>query len=326
MMSFDQTIAQLNQAIQKRLASLVNQERPLSLYEPMRYALAQPGKQLRPVLLLLCAEAVGGTRDNALDAAAAIEVVHNFTLVHDDIMDHDELRRGRQTVYRRWDENVAILAGDALLVLGYQLLSQTDPRLLPVLLKIFSKSILEICEGQALDKEFEGRENISLADYFQMIEKKTGRLFELACEAGAILGNGTPQQILACKQFGAQLGRAFQLQDDLLDVTGDEKTIGKDVGSDLKEEKNTFLMIHARSHATPQQREQLQELCARHLQEQETLQEIISTFSEIGTLTAAQREIDASMADARKQLQALPASAAKSNLEQLIQKIVTRNK
>jgi len=326
MMSFDQTIAQLTQAIQNRLASLVNQERPQSLYEPMRYALAQPGKQLRPVLLLLCAEAVGGTREKVLDAAAAIEVVHNFTLVHDDIMDHDELRRGRQTVYRRWDENVAILAGDALLVLGYQLLSRTDPRFLPVLLTIFSKSILEICEGQALDKEFEGREGITLTDYFQMIEKKTGRLFELACEAGAILGNGTPQQILACKQFGAQLGRAFQLQDDLLDVVGDEKTIGKDVGSDLKEGKNTFLMIHARSHGTPQQRERLQELCARHSLEQVTLQEIISTFWEIGTLTAAQQEIDASIADARKQLQRLPASSAKSNLEQLIQKIVTRNK
>ncbi len=324
-MHCDQTLSELRDIIQRKLQDLANKTRPESLYEPIRYALAQPGKQLRPILLLLCNEAVGGSLEDAVDAAAAIEVIHTFTLVHDDIMDHDELRRGRQTVSRRWDENVAILAGDGLLVMGYERLAHLPPRHLPVLLRLYSRAILEVCEGQALDKAFELRDAISLPEYYEMIEKKTGRLFALACEAGAILGNGNPAQVTACKKFGAALGRAFQLQDDLLDVIGDEQTLGKDVGSDLEEGKKTFLLTHARMHANPQQRQELDTLCSQHPLHEAAIREIIQLFDELGTLAAAQHEIDACLTIASSQLGFLPSSNARQNLAQLLLKLARRN-
>ncbi len=311
--------------VQSRLASLIDKSEPSSLYDPMRYALAQPGKQLRPSLLMLSCEAVGGAAEKALDTALAIEVIHTFTLVHDDIMDHDELRRGRQTVHRRWDENIAILAGDGLLVLGYSLLSRVDSSHLPVILSIFSTAILEICEGQSMDKEFESRSEISLDDYYHMIEKKTGRLFALACEAGALLGDGDTQQVAALKRFGAEIGRAFQLQDDLLDVLGDQKTIGKNVGSDLEEDKKTFLITHARHFSTPLQRKKLADLTAFKPISADGLLSIISLFEEIGSIPAAKIEIRRSLESARSALELLPANAARSSLDEFLDALSLRS-
>lgn len=310
--------------IQDRLEHLITREDPRSLYDPMRYALAQPGKQLRPALLLLSCEAVGAKSEQAVDAALAIEIIHNFTLVHDDIMDHDELRRGRQTVYRRWDENVAILAGDALLVMGFGLLANLRSSDLPQLLQRFSTAILEICEGQSLDKEFEQREAITLAEYYGMIERKTGRLFELACWAGALLGGGNANQIEALGRYGADLGRAFQLQDDLLDLLGDQQTIGKDVGSDLEEDKKTFLIAHARSAATAAQWQMLLALSAAKPIDAARRQAIIALFAEIGTLAAAQEEISRSLASARAALQLLPPNSATTALEHFLDTLVQR--
>lgn len=310
--------------IQNRLDHLITRENPRSLYDPMRYALAQPGKQLRPALLLLACEAVGSEPEGAVDAALAIEIIHNFTLVHDDIMDHDELRRGRQTVYRRWDENVAILAGDALLVLGFGLLANLRSAALPQLLQRFSTAILEICEGQSLDKDFEQREAITLPEYYGMIERKTGRLFELACWAGALLGGGSSSQIEALGRYGADIGRAFQLQDDLLDLLGDQQTIGKDVGSDLEEDKKTFLIAHARSTATPAQWQRLVELAAVKPIDAARRQTIITLFAEIGTLTAAQEEIARSLSEARAALQILPPNSAAACLEHFLDTLVQR--
>ncbi|HOT96087.1 MAG TPA: polyprenyl synthetase family protein [bacterium] len=322
--TLEERLAACRALIQEHFQHLVSQDDPPELYEPMRYALAQPGKQLRPTLLLLCAEAAGGRMEQALDAALAIEVIHTFTLVHDDIMDHDELRRGRPTVHRRWDENVALLAGDGLLVLGYALLARLEPRRVPEILQLYSSAILEICEGQALDKAFETRSEISLESYYRMIHKKTGRLFALACEAGAILGGGDAGTVAALGTYGAMVGRAFQLQDDLLDVLGDEKTIGKDVGSDLEENKKTFLITHARGTASPGQRERLNELTAARPLTRERLAEIIALFNEIGSISAAHAEIGRSLQAARIALSPLPQNAASRDLTSLLETIAGR--
>ncbi len=317
-------LAGYKKLIQGRLEEVIRKGEPVSLYDPMRYALSQPGKQLRPCLLLLSCEAVGGDPEQALDGALAIEVIHNFTLVHDDIMDHDELRRGRPTVHHRWDENVAILAGDALLVLGYALLARVDSRHLPAILRTFSSAILDICEGQALDKEFETRVEVSLAQYYEMIEKKTGRLFELACQAGAMLGGGEEQTSAALACYGAQVGRAFQLQDDLLDLLGEEKTIGKDVASDLEEGKKSFLIAHARHTASPTQLMTLAALTERRPIEKERLTAIIALFEEIGTLAAARAEISRCLEKARSNLKVLPQNPAARDLEAFIGAIAER--
>ena len=317
-------LAGYKKLIQGRLEEVISKGEPASLYDPVRYALSKPGKQLRPCLLLLSCEAVGGGPEQALDAALAIEVIHNFTLVHDDIMDHDQLRRGRPTVHYRWDENVAILAGDALLVLGYALLARVESRHLPAILRTYSNAILEVCEGQAQDKEFEARAQVSLVEYYGMIEKKTGRLFELACQAGAMLGGGEEKMIAALACFGAQVGRAFQLQDDLLDLLGDEKTIGKDVASDLKEDKRSFLIAHARHAASPAQLQALAAFTGRRPIARDQLNAIIALFEEIGTLTAAREEISRSLEKARTSLGLLPHNSAARDLEAFIGAIAER--
>lgn len=321
---FSERMTTCKALIKDRFQDLVPQSDPPGLYEPMRYALSQPGKQLRPTLLLLCAEAAGGRMDQAMDAALAIEVIHTFTLVHDDIMDHDELRRGRPTVHRRWDENVALLAGDGLLVLGYSLLARLEPRRVPPILQLFSQAILEICEGQALDKEFETRAEISLEEYYRMIHKKTGRLFALACEAGALLGGGDDVTVAALGQYGAMVGRAFQLQDDLLDVLGDEKTIGKDVGSDLEENKKSFLITHARGAASPEQLERLNALTAARPITPQRLTAIIALFDEIGSLLAAREEIAHSLTAAQSALTPLAENAARRDLAGFLETIAGR--
>ena len=320
-----QKLAAYRALIQGRLAGLIDKNEPYSLYDPMRYALAQPGKQLRPLLLLLSCEAAGGTIQQALDAAIAIEIIHTFTLVHDDIMDHDELRRGRPTVQHRWDENVAILAGDGLLVLGYALLARLESIHLPVILRTFSSAILEICEGQSLDKEFENRPQICLDEYFRMIDKKTGRLFELACEAGAMLGNGNDKEVTALKRYGATVGRAFQLQDDILDLMGDEGTIGKDVGSDLEENKKSFLITHARETATPAQLQQLNDLTLIKPLTAQRLSAITALFMEIGSISAAEQEISRLLEEARQLLGSLSQNPATFSLDAFVDTIAERS-
>ncbi|HNW58362.1 MAG TPA: polyprenyl synthetase family protein [bacterium] len=322
--TLDARLASSRALVQERLEQLLPRRDPATLYDPMRYALAQPGKQLRPALLLLCAEAAGGRREPPLDAALAIEVIHTFTLVHDDIMDHDLLRRGRPTVQHRWDENVALLAGDGLLVLGYSLLARLEPGLVPEVMRLFSAAILEICEGQALDKEFETRAEISLEEYYGMIGKKTGRLFALACAAGALLGGGDAGAVAALESYGALVGRAFQLQDDLLDLLGDEKTIGKDVGSDLEENKKTFLITHARHNAHPGQLEQLAALTAVKPLTPERLAAIIALFHATGSISAARTDIARSLEAARQALAPLPQSPAREDLAAFLDAIAGR--
>ncbi len=291
----------------------------------MLYAAMSGGKLLRPILLLLACEAAGGKAENALDAAVALEFVHNFTLVHDDIMDHDELRRGRPTVHKRWDENVAILAGDGLLGMAYLALSRVTSPKAPRIFKCFSQGIMEICEGQALDKEFEERQLVSLDEYFDMIDKKTARLFSAGCEVGAILGEANEEQIVAMSHYGKMLGRAFQIQDDLLDVTAEQEVLGKDIGSDLEAHKKTFLIIYTEQRADRKELERLHKIINKKTLLREDIVEVIDIFAKCGAIEAAKEEINKALQNAKDALRPHPESEAKKHLQHLLAIIEIRN-
>jgi geranylgeranyl diphosphate synthase type II len=323
--TFTAFFKQYRDLVESRMRERLVKPAPVSLYDPMRYAVESGGKRLRPVLALMTCRAVGGEVETALDAAIAIELVHNFSLVHDDIMDRDDLRRGRPTVYKKWDESVAILAGDALLIEAYRALDTLPPDVFPTASRRFSDSILEICEGQALDKEFESSDQILTETYFEMIGKKTGRLFGLACELGALLGGGDRDQQTALSIYGERLGFAFQIQDDLLDVTADEEILGKDIGSDLQQGKKTFLFIRAWEQASPPDRALLHSLKQNTSVTPAQIREVIDLFDRTGSLKAAQKEIDLALADARNALSNLPASEAQTWLMQMIETVATRN-
>lgn len=308
----------------ERVASLLTTPHPASLYEPMRYALQSGGKLLRPILVQVVCEAVGGASQDAVDTAAAIEMVHVFSLVHDDIMDNDDMRRGRETIHKKWDANAAILSGDAILIKAYEALNHTNPAVLPRVLKEFNQGILEVCEGQALDMEFEDRDNVTLDEYYYMIDRKTAKLFSLTCELGAILGGGSEEQILAMRTYGKKLGRAFQIQDDLLDLLADEKTLGKDVGSDLQEDKKTFLILYTRENGNPAQLQQLKSLVRKRDLSKEDIQKVIAVLNEIGTISAARQEIKKALEEARQTLDVLPESTTQKLLSNLLDVLENR--
>ena len=229
--------------IQQELQRSIKPDYPQSIKDPIVYFLETPGKKIRPLLTLLCAEAVGGKTNDAFSAAVGIELFHDFTLIHDDIMDRDDMRRGRFTVHKKWGEDSAILVGDMMIGMAYEKMLACDAQYIPSVLPLFNEALIKVCEGQALDKEFEIREKVSLDDYLDMISKKTAWLFKLSCEIGAVLGGGSAEEVETMRQFGNLLGIGFQIQDDLLDYIGEEKTLGKKVGSDLKMHKKTYVTL-----------------------------------------------------------------------------------
>lgn len=235
----------LSEHVEAALQSLQLPHEPRTLYEPARYALDGGGKRIRPVLLLLAAEAYGTSLEDALPSALAVEVFHNFTLLHDDIMDRAPTRRGRPTVHVRWDPATAILAGDYLMALSYRLLARSPRAVLPDVLSVFDEMVQALCEGQALDKEFETRRDVTVADYLRMIDAKTGALIKVSLELGAITGGAPVHERETLRDIGLHLGRAFQIQDDLLDLVADDARWGKQLGSDLIEGKKTFLLIRS---------------------------------------------------------------------------------
>ena len=232
--------------IESRLKECSSPKAPDSLYLPIRYTLEGGGKRLRPVLLLAACEAVGGNPDSAINQAAAIEMFHNFTLLHDDLMDHADMRRGRATVHKRFDERQAILSGDTMLTLATQLLTKDcPPALLADALAIFNATAIEIYEGQQYDLDFESRDDVTVDEYLCMIRLKTSVLLGAACAIGALMGGANHKVIKAFYRYGERLGLAFQLQDDLLDTYGDPIVFGKEIGGDIINDKKTWLRITA---------------------------------------------------------------------------------
>ena len=242
-------VQRLREQVNAALEELEPRAEPALLYEPVRYVLEGGGKRLRPILLLLTAEAFGTETEAALPAALAVEVFHNFTLVHDDVMDHADQRRGRPAVHRRWDTGTALLSGDLLLVRAYELLAGAEGDF-EEMMASFSRMARRLCEGQALDKAFEDQEEVSVEAYLDMVDGKTGALLGATLELGGRCGQATTEEAEALRAAGAALGRAFQIQDDLLDLTADPDQWGKPVGGDLMEGKKTFLLLRALERAT----------------------------------------------------------------------------
>jgi geranylgeranyl diphosphate synthase type II len=230
---------------------------PQNLYVPIDYILNLGGKRLRPVLTLLSAEIFNCDYKKALSAAIAVEVFHNFSLIHDDIMDDAPLRRGAKTVHEKWNLNTGILSGDAMLILAYQYFENYEPEIFKELAKLFSKTALEVCEGQQWDVDFETRDDVTIAEYIKMIENKTAVLVAAAMKMGAIIANTTEKNASLIYEFGLNLGIAFQLQDDYLDVFGNAETFGKQVGGDIIENKKTYLYLKALEYSNPKDVEQL---------------------------------------------------------------------
>ena len=251
------TISQYQDFFKEYLGSHAIDQEPKNLYEPIQYILALGGKRMRPVLTLMTAEIFDTVYTEALPAAMAVEVFHNFSLVHDDIMDAAPLRRGNETVHKKWDLNTGILSGDAMLILAYQYFENYEPVIFRELAKVFSKTALEVCEGQQWDVDFESRDDVTIPEYLKMIEYKTAVLVAAAMKMGAIIAGASEECAIAIYKFGLYLGIAFQLQDDYLDAFGDPETFGKQIGGDIIENKKTYLYLRACEFSSPQEANQL---------------------------------------------------------------------
>jgi len=249
-----QTNDQLLTIFENYLAQQELPSEPELLYAPIGYSLSGGGKRLRPLLLLLSCQCFSGLYKPALNAAAAVEVFHNFTLLHDDIMDHSAVRRGKPSVAAKWGENVAILSGDAMMITAYRLLCESPAAILPQILKVFNSMAVGVCEGQQYDMDFETRQKVTVVEYMRMIELKTSVLLAGSAMIGALIGGAAEQESRKLYKFAVELGLAFQLQDDLLDSYGDER-LGKPIGGDILEGKKSYLMITAMSRADEAQRE-----------------------------------------------------------------------
>lgn len=252
-----QAFTDLLSEVDAEIAKLGITKPPHGLYEPIEYVLSLGGKRIRPLLCLSACQLYNDDYRRAMPAALAIEMFHNFTLLHDDIMDNAPVRRNKPTVHVRWDANTAILSGDAMMIKAYQLLSQADTGNFAMLLDTFSRTAIEVCEGQQYDIEYSRRDDVTLDEYMEMIRLKTSALISGAMRMGAIIGGAPSADIESLSEFAENIGLAFQLQDDLLDTYGDEATFGKAIGGDIMENKKTCLLISAMQNANAQQKKEL---------------------------------------------------------------------
>lgn len=246
MLTFNEYLERVNNAIK----AIPYPEQPSHLYEPITYTMDLGGKRLRPVLVLMACEAVGGDINRALTPAIGLEMFHNFTLLHDDVMDKADIRRGKPTVHVKWDDNTAILSGDAMLTMATQLIAQAPADVMPQVMDLYNRTAMEIYEGQQYDVDFETRNDVTVDEYIEMIRLKTSVLLGCACKMGALIGGADEATAQLFYKVGENLGLAFQLQDDMLDVWGDEATFGKAIGGDIMNNKKTFLLINAMQRAT----------------------------------------------------------------------------
>ena len=286
------SIYQYQEFISDYLQSEYKTKSPQNLYNPIHYILGLGGKRMRPVLTLMSAEVFDADYKKALPAALAVEVFHNFSLVHDDIMDDAPLRRGNETVHEKWNINTAILSGDAMLILAYQYFEKYTTTVFRELAQLFSKTALEVCEGQQYDVDFETRDDVTIPEYLKMIEYKTAVLVGAAMKMGAIVAETTKENADLIYGFGLNLGLAFQLQDDYLDAFGNPETFGKQVGGDIIENKKTYLYLKAMEFSNENQKEQLQHLFSIHPSDNsDKIATVKEIFHTTGASTATQQAI-----------------------------------
>lgn len=279
--------------VEDSLKKVTTKKQPAELYNPIIYTLNLGGKRIRPALLLLANDLFGGKTENALNSALAIEVFHNFTLVHDDIMDNAPLRRGKPTVYKKWNSNIAILTGDVMLIQAIQLLAKDNPTTLPQVLNVFNKTAIEVCEGQQFDMNFEALNNISINDYLKMIELKTAVLLGCSLKIGAILANTSQENANHIYEFGKNLGIAFQLMDDVLDLYGNPEKFGKRIGGDIIANKKTYLLLKAQEIATGKTKKDL-DFCLSSiaLKDEAKIEKIKNIFNELNIKKLAMDEMN----------------------------------
>ncbi len=276
---------------------------PSSLYEPIRYVLSLGGKRIRPVLMLLGYQLFHEQPEQIMMQALGLETYHNYTLLHDDLMDNASLRRGHATVHCKWNANTAVLSGDSMLVLAYQRMAQCDSRHLPAVMELFTETALEIGEGQQYDMDFETRNDVTEEEYIEMIRLKTSVLLACALKMGAILADASQEDANLLYQFGEKVGLAFQLQDDLLDVYGDEKVFGKAIGGDITSNKKTYMLINAVNRANQQERTELMRwIEAKDFDRQEKIEAVTRLYDAIGIRQLCEQKINSYFEEAKQYL------------------------
>ena len=275
------SIQELSALISDKLGRIEYPENPSLLYEPIDYILGLGGKRMRPILVLMAHQLFDKNIEKAISPALAIEVFHNFTLLHDDIMDNAPLRRGQKTVHEKWNSNVAILSGDTMLVQAYQLMAEVDDTIVKQVLAVFSKAAIEVCEGQQWDMDFETQSDVSISDYLKMIEYKTAVLLGAALQIGGITSGASKEEQNHLYAFGRDLGIAFQLKDDLLDAFGDAATFGKQVGGDIMANKKTYLYLKALALTDGTQRQNLEQYFSTNDTSQLKVDAVKSIFSNL---------------------------------------------
>ena len=293
---------------------------PQGLYEPIGYTLAAGGKRVRPQLALLATKLFGGNEEDVLPAALALEVFHNFTLLHDDVMDKAQVRRGRPTVHVKWNANTAILSGDQMMIEAYKLLSQVPENKLATTLRLFNQMATEICEGQQYDVDFESREDVTIPEYMEMIRLKTSVLLATALRIGAYIAGATDEQQEQIYNYGIHLGLAFQIQDDMLDCYGDQATFGKAIGGDIAENKKTYLWL------TAAQKGAIDELAMREESMTQRFERILAIYDRLGVKAAAQDAIRLQTNQAINCLDALPQNQYTDQLRAMAHKLEERTK
>jgi geranylgeranyl diphosphate synthase type II len=327
---FQQQYTLYKDSVESTLATLIDKPHPASLYDPMRYILGIGGKRVRPVLAMMASAAVGGNPFDALFVGIAVEILHNFTLVHDDIMDAAPTRRNMQTVHVKWNESAAILSGDGMIAVAYQVMMRS-PNLsrLRELVEAMNIGILEVCEGQAFDLEFQDRSYVALDEYFCMIEKKTAKMLELAVRCGGITGGASQEQLEALSKYALAVGIAFQVQDDLLDISAkDAAKLGKTIGGDIMEGKKTYLIARAlekRPTFNAADKALLDEFIEQRGLKENRVAEMQSLFERNGIFASAKNEVERLTDEAHKALSALPNNAGRAMLHEFAIMLLERS-
>lgn len=320
------TADEILKMVNEFLDHLSYDRKPESLYEPIKYVLSMGGKRIRPTLMLLAYNLYKENPEDILMNACALETYHNYTLLHDDLMDNADMRRGHLTVHKKWNDNTAILSGDSMLVLAFQRMMQCDTKHLKDILDLFTVTALEIGEGQQYDMEFETRNDVKEEEYIEMIRLKTSVLLACALKIGAILADASAEDADNLYKFGEQIGLAFQLQDDYLDVYGDSKVFGKEIGGDITSNKKTYMLINAFNKANDAQRKELTRwVSARDFDRNEKVDAVTRLYNEIGIDQLAQDKIAYYFGQSKKFLDAVNVSEEKKEeLRKYAQKMMKR--
>lgn len=319
------TIEELQTIIKNEITSTTYPQQPTELYEPIAYILDGAGKHLRPLLLLLAYNMYNDDLSLAIKPALGLEMFHNFTLVHDDIMDKAPLRRNKQTIHHKWNENVAILSGDAMMILSFKYFFDLPLPLMEKAIKIFTQTAIEVCEGQQYDMNFENSNNVSIDEYMEMIRLKTAVLIAASLKIGAIIAQAPYSDAELLYKAGIKLGLAFQVQDDYLDSYGETNVFGKNIGGDIVAKKKTFLLLTALEKANKQQKQLILDTLNAPIQQSEKIQTIINIYNEIGIAELAKQKIQHLSNESLNLIEQLSVKNKTHNIKTLINKLINRS-